>query len=70
MTDLATFSWVRTHRDYCAHGIGRHGLAMELSWRNPQLVAAQFSVALCAATRRQLLTILSGLVVFLAGNMF
>ncbi|MEI8030445.1 MAG: AzlD domain-containing protein [Comamonadaceae bacterium] len=41
-----------------------HGLAMELSWRNPQLVAALFSVALCAATRRQLLTILSGLVVF------
>jgi branched-subunit amino acid transport protein len=41
-----------------------HGQALELSWRNPQLVAALFSVLLCAATRRQLLTILSGLAVF------
>ena len=41
-----------------------HGRGLELSWRNPQLVAALFSVVLCAVTRHQLLTILSGLLVF------
>jgi branched-subunit amino acid transport protein len=37
---------------------------MELSWRNPQLVAATAAVVVCAATRRQLLTIIAGLTVF------
>ncbi|NMM09753.1 MAG: AzlD domain-containing protein [Polaromonas sp.] len=41
-----------------------HGRGPELSWHNPQLVAALFSVVLCALTRHQLLTILSGLLVF------
>ena len=41
-----------------------HGRGLELSWHNPQLVAALFSVVLCAVTRHQLLTILSGLLVF------
>lgn len=41
-----------------------HGQGLELSWHNPQLVAALFSVVLCAVTRHQLLTILSGLLVF------
>lgn len=41
-----------------------HGQGLEWSWRNPQLVAAAFSVLLCAATRHQLLTILLGLAVF------
>lgn len=42
-----------------------HGQGLELSWHNPQLVAALFAVLLCAVTRHQLLTILSGLLVFL-----
>ncbi|MES2877674.1 MAG: AzlD domain-containing protein [Pseudomonadota bacterium] len=42
-----------------------HGQGLELSWHNPQLVAALFAVVLCAVTRHQLLTILSGLLVFL-----
>lgn len=37
---------------------------IELHWRNPQLVASIVAVAVCAATGRQLLTILVGLVVF------
>jgi branched-subunit amino acid transport protein len=41
-----------------------HGQGMELSWRNPQLVAALVSVAICLATRHQLLTIMLGLAVF------
>jgi len=43
-----------------------HGEGMELSWRNPQLIAAIAAVLVCAATRRQLLTIAVGLVVFFA----
>ena len=41
-----------------------HGQGMELSWRNPQLVAAIVAVIVCAATRHQLLTIIAGLTVF------
>jgi branched-subunit amino acid transport protein len=43
-----------------------HGQGLEWSWRNPQLVAAVFSVLLCAATRHQLSTIVLGLLVFFA----
>ena len=41
-----------------------HGQGLELTWRNPQLVAALFAIAVCATTRHQLLTILLGLVAF------
>jgi branched-subunit amino acid transport protein len=41
-----------------------HGGGMELTWRNPQLVGAIVAVAVCAATRKQLLTISVGLAVF------
>jgi branched-subunit amino acid transport protein len=41
-----------------------HGQSLELSWRNPQLVATLVSVAICLATRHQLLTIMLGLSVF------
>lgn len=41
-----------------------HGGDMELTWRNPQLVAALVAIAVCAATRHQLLTIAAGLAVF------
>lgn len=41
-----------------------HGGGMEFSWRNPQLVAAGAAIAVCAATRHQLLTIGVGLAVF------
>ncbi len=41
-----------------------HGQGLELSWRNPQLVAALFAIVVCAATRHQLLTIMLGLVAF------
>jgi branched-subunit amino acid transport protein len=41
-----------------------HGQSLELSWRNPQLVAALVAVAICLATRHQLLTIMLGLAVF------
>lgn len=41
-----------------------HGAGLELSWRNPQLVAAVVAALVCAATQRQLLTILVGLTVF------
>jgi branched-subunit amino acid transport protein len=41
-----------------------HGKGIELGWRNPQLVAAIAAVIVCAATRRQLLTIVVGLAVF------
>jgi branched-subunit amino acid transport protein len=43
-----------------------HGHGIELSWRNPQLIAACAAVLVCAATRRQLLTIMVGLAVFFA----
>jgi branched-subunit amino acid transport protein len=41
-----------------------HGGGLELTWRNPQLIAAIAAIAVCAATRRQLLTISVGLAVF------
>jgi branched-subunit amino acid transport protein len=47
-----------------------HGQGLELSWRNPQLVAAGFAVAVCAVTRHQLLTILAGLTVFFGWQFF
>jgi branched-subunit amino acid transport protein len=40
------------------------GKALELSWHNPQLVASIVAIAVCAATRRQLLTIVVALAVF------
>lgn len=43
-----------------------HGQGIEFSWRNPQLIAACAAVLVCAATRRQLLTIMVGLAVFFA----
>ncbi len=43
-----------------------HGTTLELSWRNPQLVAALAAVLVCALTRRQLFTISVGLAVFFA----
>ena len=47
-----------------------HGQGLELSWRNPQLVAAVFAVLLCAVTLHQLLTILGGLLVFFGWQYF
>ncbi|RZI44776.1 AzlD domain-containing protein [Herbaspirillum sp. HC18] len=41
-----------------------HGEGLELTWRNPQLVASVVAVLVCAATRRQLLTITLALLVF------
>lgn len=41
------------------------GGGIEFTWRNPQLVGAVAAVAICAVTRRQLLTIVAGLAVFL-----
>lgn len=41
-----------------------HGEGLELSWRNPQLIAAIVAVLVCAATGRQLLTITIALLVF------
>ena len=41
-----------------------HGQGIELTWRNPQLVAAIAAVLVCTATRHQLLTIMVGLTVF------
>ena len=43
-----------------------HGQSLELSWHNPQLMASIVAIALCALTRRQLPTILAGLAVFFA----
>jgi branched-subunit amino acid transport protein len=43
-----------------------HGRDLELNWHNPQLIAAAFSAAVCAATRHQLLTIFAGLAMFFA----
>lgn len=40
------------------------GKGLELTWRNPQLVAAIVAVLVCAATRRQLLTIVIALTAF------
>lgn len=41
-----------------------HGQGLELNLRNPQLIASIFAILVCAATRRQLLTIIAGLAVF------
>ena len=41
-----------------------HGKGLELSWRNPQLVAAFVAVVVAAVTRRQLVTIVLGLATF------
>jgi len=43
-----------------------HGQDIEFTWRNPQLIAATAAVLVCAGTRKQLLTIMVGLVVFFA----
>lgn len=40
------------------------GNGLELTWRNPQLVATIAAVAACAVTRHQLLTIAVGLAAF------
>jgi len=41
-----------------------HHQGLEITWRNPQLVASIVAIAVCVATRRQLLTIVAGLTVF------
>lgn len=41
-----------------------HGGGMELSWRNPQLVASIAAILVCVATRKQMLTIAIALIVF------
>lgn len=41
-----------------------HGGELELSWRNPQLMAAIVAVLICVLTRHQLLTIIAGLAMF------
>lgn len=41
-----------------------HGQGLELTWRNPQLVAALAGIGVCALTRHQLLTIGIALAVF------
>lgn len=41
-----------------------HGKGLELSWRNPQLVAAIVAVIVAGVTRRQLVTIVVGLITF------
>ncbi|HEY8023284.1 MAG TPA: AzlD domain-containing protein [Burkholderiaceae bacterium] len=43
-----------------------HGGDMEFNWRNPQLIASLFAILVCAATKRQLLTIVAGLTAFFA----
>jgi branched-subunit amino acid transport protein len=43
-----------------------HGGAPELTWRNPQLVGAIAACIVSAVTRRPLVTIAAGLVVFFA----
>lgn len=44
--------------------VAPHGAGLELTWRNPQLVATVAAVAVCAVTRHQLLTIAVGLAAF------
>ncbi len=43
-----------------------HGHDMELDWHNAQLMGALVAVAVCLATRHQLLTIIAGLTMFFA----
>jgi branched-subunit amino acid transport protein len=45
--------------------VAPHGDGLEITWRNPQLVAAIVAVVVCAATRHQLLTIVTSMLVFL-----
>lgn len=44
--------------------VAPHGEGLELTWRNPQLAGAIAAVALCAATRHQLLTIVGAMLAF------
>ncbi|MCC8395006.1 AzlD domain-containing protein [Paraburkholderia sp. MMS20-SJTR3] len=44
--------------------VSPHGAGAELTWRNPQLVGALAAVVVSALTRRPLLTIAVGLIVF------
>ncbi|WP_345811206.1 AzlD domain-containing protein [Paraburkholderia sp. PREW-6R] len=44
--------------------VSPHGANAELTWRNPQLVGALAAIVISATTRRPLLTIAVGLVVF------
>jgi branched-subunit amino acid transport protein len=44
--------------------VSPHGNNAELTWRNPQLVGALAAIVVSALTRRPLLTIAVGLVVF------
>ncbi|WP_233802627.1 AzlD domain-containing protein [Paraburkholderia sp. HP33-1] len=44
--------------------VSPHGTNAELTWRNPQLVGALAAIVVSALTRRPLLTIAVGLVVF------
>lgn len=41
-----------------------NGQGLELTWRNPQLVASLIAAAVCVVTRHQLLTIAVGLMAF------
>lgn len=41
-----------------------HGEGLELTWRNPQLVASVIAILVCMATRKQLLTIAVALAAF------
>ena len=45
--------------------VAPHNAGLEITWRNPQLVAAIAAIVLCAVTRHQLLTIVASMAVFL-----
>jgi len=44
--------------------IAPHNEGLELTWRNPQLVASIVAILVCAATKKQLLTIAVALIAF------
>ncbi|SAK76507.1 branched-chain amino acid transport [Caballeronia calidae] len=44
--------------------VSPHGSGAEITWRNPQLVAAIVAIIVCALTKRPLLTIAVSLAVF------
>jgi branched-subunit amino acid transport protein len=44
--------------------VSPHGAGAELTWRNPQLVAALAAVGVCVLTKRPLVTIAVSLAVF------
>jgi branched-subunit amino acid transport protein len=46
--------------------VSPHGNGAEITWRNPQLVAAIVAIIVCAFTKRPLLTIAVSLAVFFA----